>query len=177
MQRVFTLGFVLLMFVLPAMAQDDEVPLIPKAPSSASEAKALIAASVSIAKDIRDNEQAVSDIGSRMTKVQALVRVHNGQYGGGNCTFPKENPSVCDPWIKEGKALNSQIAYLNNENEQAIIVGAELRAHFHWQLSKLRIMALMNGLQEFEQQTVACSKMKNDLSASVCMIAAWEKHP
>jgi hypothetical protein len=164
-----------LLWVLPAMAQE-EVPIVPKAPQTAGEAKALIESVVSMARDLKDAEERVTETEAKTIRVAALIKTHNGMFVDGKCVFTAENPHACDAWIEDGNALNSQMDYLANLHEQAMIEKMEISSYLQLRLSKLRIMALLNGLTAWEREVVGCSKLKRDADRA-CLILAWERHP
>ena len=173
-QRVASLVLSLL-WVLPAVAQD-EVPLVPRAPQTASEAKVLINEVVGLAKDLKDAEERIAESETRTAKNKALIKAHNALYPGGKCVFTEKDPHACDSWIEDAKALNSQADYLDNVHEQALIEKMEISSYLQLRLSKLRIMALLDGLTEWEREVVGCSKLKRDADRG-CLIQAWEHHP
>ena len=107
---------------------------------------------------------------------QSSITAHNAVHPSGSCTFTEQNPNACDGWIAEAGVLNTRKADLAKEREKQRFRKAELRGHLSMRLVRLRMMALLDGLTEWEREVVACSKLGRDADRG-CLIAAWERHP
>ncbi len=178
MGKLLALACILMVSCTLAVAQEeDEVPLEPKPPQTASEATMLISDAARTAGDLKEVEERIASIEATVVQVARLITIHDAQYPNGVCEFTDDNPTACDPWIEEAHALNSQMDYLNNEHEQGLIEKMELDAYLNMRRARLRIMALMDGLTEWELEVVRCANLDSPLAAQICMTAAWEHHP
>jgi len=174
MRRSLAFAFLLVAFGTFATAQE-EVPLKPK-PPTASQAKMLVADSVRTARQLTALEETLRELDASVAANQASIAAHNAQYPNGQCTYTEENPSACDGWIAEAAELNTAKADLGQQLEKHRFRKAQLRGHLNMRLARMRMMALLDGLTEWEQEVVACSRLRRDADRG-CLIAAWERHP
>jgi hypothetical protein len=156
-------------------AAQEEVPLVPK-PPSASQGKMLVIDAVRTARQLDAVEGKIKEVEASVTLNQSAIDAHNAQYPSGQCTYTEANPNACDSWIADAKVLNTAQADLAKQRQKYLFRKAELRAHLNMRLARLRIMALLDGLTEWEREVVACSKIGRDADRG-CLITAWEHHP
>jgi hypothetical protein len=168
----FTLAF---LAAATLVAAQEEVPLKPK-PPTASQGKMLVVDAVRTARSLAVVEDKLKSVDDQFTVLQSSIATHNAVHPSGTCLAPADNPSVCDGWVAEAGQLNTAVANLTKEREKNLFERAKLRGHLNMRLARLRIMALLDGLTEWEQEVVACSRLKNDADRG-CLIAAWERHP
>ena len=150
MRRLLAWADPFLAFGAQVWAQE-EVPLEPKAPKGASEATMLISDAARTAGELKEVEVRLTETESRAVKVAALMEAHDAQYPSGKCEYTESNPTACAPWIEEARVLNSRMDYLANLHEQQVIEKMEFKAYLNRRLARLRIMVLLDGLNEWER--------------------------
>jgi len=176
MKQLFAIACLLYAVSVVAIAQEEK-PLVPQPPKTASEASMLCKDAARTASELKDAEEAVTENEGRTIRLAKMMKTHDAQYPNATCTYTDENPTLCDTWIQEGKALNSQMDHLTYEHEQALIVKMELKNYLNMRRARLRIMALLDGLTEWEKEVVSCAKLSSVVGSKLCMAAAWEHHP
>lgn len=174
MKRMIAVAFILVMFGTFVAAQE-EVPIKPK-PPTASQGKMLVADSVRTAAQLTEVEDKLKGVDEQFAVNQSSIAAHNAVHPSGTCLAPAGNPNSCDGWVAEGGQLNTTTANLTKEREKHRFRRAELRGHLNMRLARMRMMAILDGLTEWEKEVVACSRLKPD-AARGCLIAAWERHP
>lgn len=156
-------------------AAQEEVPVVPK-PPSASQGKMLVIDAVRTARQLDAVEDKIKEVDASEALNESAIVAHNAQYPSGKCTYTDANPNACDGWIADAEVLNTATADLAKQRQKHLFRKAELRAHLNMRLARLRIMALLDGLTEWEREVVACSKIGRDADRG-CLIEAWEHHP
>lgn len=174
MKRTITFAFILAAFGTFAAAQE-EVPLEPK-PPNAAQGKMIVADAVRTAQKLDEVEAKLKEADARLVTTQASIDAHNAVHPSGTCIAPADSPNACDGWVAAAGQLNTAKAEFLREREKQRFRKAELRGHLSMRLARLRMMALLEGLTEWEREVVACSKLGKDADRG-CLIAAWERHP
>ncbi len=176
MKQLFSVACLLCAASAVAIAQEEK-PLEPKAPETASEASMLCKDAARTASELKDAEEAITENERRTIRLAEMMKAHDAQYPNATCKYTDENPTLCDTWIQDGKALNSQMDHLTYEHEQALIVKMELKDYLNMRRARLRIMAILDGLTEWEKEVVSCAKLSSVVRSKLCMAGAWEHHP
>jgi len=156
-------------------AAQEEVPLVPK-PPTASQGKMLVVDAVRTARSLTEVEGKLKGVDEQVATTQKSIVLHNAQHPSGTCTTTTLNPDACDGWINEAKELNTTMAGLVKQKEAQMFRSAQLRGYLNMRLARMRMMTLLDGLTEWEQEVVACARLKKDADRS-CLIAAWKHHP
>jgi len=163
----------LLLLARTAAVAQEEVPLQSKPPKTASETALLVKDAARLASELKDTDDAIAENEARTIKLAKQMDMHNDV----GCAFTDKNPTACDGWIAQGKALNTQMDYLVNEHEQQLIRAIELRAYLNMRRSRLRLMVLLDGLTEWQREVVRCAQLPSLVGSKACMAEAWERHP
>lgn len=174
MRRVLMFA-VLFLACATFVAAQEEVPLQPK-PPTANQGKMIVIDAVRTARSLVAVEEKITEIDEQMTATRSRIAAHNAVYGGGDCVYTEQNPNACAGWIAEAAELNTAVADLTRQREKQKFRRAELRGNLNMRLARLRIMVLLDGLTDWEQEVVSCSRLKNDADRQ-CLITAWEHHP